>query len=85
MHFPDEAFYACEIMAPRRGGTIVPKIAEQELLNKPLQEKELPPMKASPLTRAAIRWVYNPDARLSNVSGLPVYCRACKVLGWHFS
>jgi hypothetical protein len=85
MHFPGDArLFAEEIMAPKRGGTLIPPIPKH-LDQAEMTEADLPPLKASPYTRAAVRWVYGPrHPQLRDRAGQPVYCNSCKVLGWHY-
>ena len=44
----------------------------------------LPPMRDSPQTMRALRWVYDNPLRDDGVEGYPVYCKGCKELGWHW-
>lgn len=68
-------------MAPKRGGTIIPDIP-QEMENVQVKAEELPELKKSPKTIAAIQWVYNNPLQ---AEGIPVYCGRCKELGWKWN
>lgn len=68
-----------EIMYPGHGGTGIPFIAEEKK-EVPLEDSELPQIRKSPRTIAALRWCYNDD--LPSEKGRPVHCEKCKALGW---
>ena len=67
-------------MCPRRGGTIVPEFPK-ELEDIAVKEEELPPLKKSPKTIAAMKWIYNENS-FEKVIGKPVCCKYCKEIGW---
>eukprot|EP01119_Soliformovum_irregulare_P003759 TRINITY_DN14827_c0_g1_i1.p1 TRINITY_DN14827_c0_g1~~TRINITY_DN14827_c0_g1_i1.p1 ORF type:complete len:233 (-),score=46.76 TRINITY_DN14827_c0_g1_i1:20-679(-) len=74
-HFPLDKIFSKEIMYPKCGGTPIPEIP-QEILPFPIDHPDdLPPLKKSPITRAALKWMF--EIPPNGEQGMRVYCKRC--------